>query len=90
MPEISRNPQDYRPDPGGHFHRRKREREIPGAVIRRCIESGRATRGDNGYVELYAEYLQQPWVLVVDPRRNYVVTGYREGNEPTTIEVNYE
>lgn len=78
----------------GHFLRRKRERDISGAVIRRCIESGRAERRDNGYVELRAEYLQQPWVLVVDPfsdeKGGYVVTGYREGNQPTTIEVNYE
>lgn len=75
--EIPRNPHDYRPDPGGHFRRRMRERDIPGAVIEKAIRGGEVKPDDasnEDYVALETTYLGYDWQLIVDPERQHVIT----------------
>lgn len=74
--EFSRDPRDYRPDPGGHFRARKRKRDFPGGAIRRCIESGTPVLQDNGYIKLTNNYLNWEFHLIIDPNRGFVVSCY--------------
>lgn len=74
--DISRSPSDYRPDPEGHFRRRKQERDIPPVVIQKAIEGGDAEQQDNGHVKLTTQYLGYEFAVVVEPRKNYVITAY--------------
>lgn len=78
--EFSRNPQDYCPDPDGHFIDRKRRRDFPGGAIRRCIESGDAELLDNDYVKLTAEYMNWTFHMIVDPYDNYAISCYPDND----------
>jgi len=78
--DFSRKPGDYRPEPDGHFRRRKDERDFPPTAIRRCIESGEPTFEDNGRIKLTCEYIGWTFHLVIDPDKQYAVTCYPEDN----------
>lgn len=77
---FSRNPNDYRPDPNGHFRRRKDERDIPPCVIQMAIEGGAPERQENGRIALETTYLGYDFTLVIDPEKQYVITAYAEDN----------
>ena len=75
--EYSRDPSDYRPDPSGHFRRRRREREIPGTAIERCIRGGEATvqsERNPQRVAFVNDYLNESYTVVVNPRKGFAVT----------------
>jgi hypothetical protein len=76
--EFSRKPEDYCPEPGGHFLRRKKRRDFPGTAIRMCIESGDVTdvRKENGEwrVKLTTMYLNWEFNIVIAPEKGYVIT----------------
>lgn len=78
---FSRNPSDYRPDPNGHFRRRREEREVPWCVVKMAIESGDATIQENGNLELETSYLGYDFSVIVNPRKNFVVTTYPQTDE---------
>lgn len=75
---FSRNPNDYRPDPSGHFRRRKDERDIPPCVIRMAIEGGDAKHQQNDRIALETTYLGYDFTLVIDPEKQYVITAYSD------------
>jgi hypothetical protein len=76
--DFSRNPSDYRPDPGGHFRRRRDDREVPWCVIKMAIEGGEPfpDEADDNYVALKTTYLGYDFEVVIDPDNQYVVTTY--------------
>jgi hypothetical protein len=76
--DFSRNPSDYRPDRSGHFRRRCNERDIPGAVIQKAIESGDVTGHDNnrGRVKLETTYLGYDFALILDYENGVAVTAF--------------
>lgn len=78
IPDFSRKPDDYRPDPGGHFRGKKRERDFPPTAIRRCIESGEVTDWDGSKLRLTAEYIGWTFHVVVRPKDGIAVTCYPE------------
>jgi hypothetical protein len=80
MPDFSRNPSDYRPEPSGHFRRRFEERDIPGAVIQKAIEGGDVTEQDDGRLKLATSYLGYDFIVVIEPDNGYVVTAYSTDN----------
>lgn len=69
----SRTPEDYSPDPEGHFVRRIRERKIPGYAIRKCIQNGSVETLEAGRVALIAD----GHTVVVNPRSMTAETVYR-------------
>jgi len=75
---FSRNPNDYRPDPNGHFRRRKDERDIPSCVIQMAIEGGEPTCQENDRIALETTYLGYDFTLVIEPETQFVITAYAE------------
>jgi len=81
MSDIPREPSEYRPDPGGHFRRKKQEREIPGPAIRECIENGKQVGDGFGEkVRLRAEWGGVAYFVVVNPSEGYAVTCGHDGS----------
>jgi hypothetical protein len=80
MPDFSRNPSDYRPEPSGHFRRRFEERDIPGAVIQKAIEGGEPDEQDDGRIRLTTEYLGYEFVVLINPEKMVVVTVFSTDN----------
>jgi hypothetical protein len=68
MPDFSREPSDYQPDPDRHFLWRKKERKVPGGAIEKCIRDGDVTgEGHGRNIKLRAEYGQISYWVVIDP-----------------------
>jgi hypothetical protein len=73
---LSRDPNDYRPDPNGHFRRRKSERDVPGEAIRACIEDGDIVERRNGgqRIKLRSEWCNGSYYVVVDTSEKLAIT----------------
>lgn len=73
---FSRNPSDYRPDPSGHFRRRRDEREVPWAVVKMAIEGGEAfpDEANDDNIMLRTTYLGYDFEVVINPEQQFVIT----------------
>lgn len=78
IPDFSRNPEDYHPDPDGHFVEKKNKRNFPPTAIRKCIESGDVTNWDGTRLRLTCRYMKWQFHVVVKPEDGIAVTCYPE------------
>lgn len=74
-PTFPRDPSEYRPEPNGHFHRKRKERSVPGPAIRECIENGEVVEEQNpGVYKLRAKWAGVHYWLVLDTNRDVAVS----------------
>jgi hypothetical protein len=79
--DFPRDPSEYRPDPSGHFRRKRKERKVPGPAIRECIENGEPEirDGHDGF-RLVATWSGVCYWVVIRPEKGLVVSCGTCGN----------
>lgn len=72
----TRKPEAYRPDDGGHFRRRERERGIPRNVVTHVIENGEIVekRSRGNRLRLRAQFRGAYYWVVLDVGEMVVVS----------------
>lgn len=78
MADFPRKPEAYRP--GNHFGQRKKDRNVPGEAIRKCIEEGEPTGDGHGSnIKLRAEWGAVTYWVVLNPETGHAISCGYEG-----------